>query len=359
MEKTNEKIASFDCLRFIACIFVILHHTGIKIFNKRYFGTAYLAVEIFFVLSGFLLANSYYKSLSRGSSVVDNCKMYFFSRIKRLYPEYIFATLIYAFLMNAFVDHVSMKSFMLNVVMMAGWGGVYNIVDGVWFVVVLLWCGCFLFNLMTVYKEKAFLWILPMISLFCLFFLTNNGHCIFGHQLGIAYGLISEGTIRGMLGITVGIYCFQICKKIKETDLRVRDGSLSPLLFILELISVSLLVNAILIRTKPDVSDFNVYFYISYIVGILYFKKEKLLKFLSCSFWCPLSKLSYMIYLTHVVVICFLKKYCIATFSALPPWLGFGMVVASSVMFAALCYLLSQYFFTKLKDFVWIHESKN
>ena len=62
------KIIAFDALRFIACLFIIWHHTGINIYefhhiDHTFFRTAGLAVEIFFVLSGFLLAKSAQKAL--------------------------------------------------------------------------------------------------------------------------------------------------------------------------------------------------------------------------------------------------------------------------------------------------------
>lgn len=62
------KIIAFDALRFIACLFIIWHHTGINIYefhhiDHTFFRTAGLAVEIFFVLSGFLLAKSAHKVL--------------------------------------------------------------------------------------------------------------------------------------------------------------------------------------------------------------------------------------------------------------------------------------------------------
>ena len=129
-----KKIVAFDSLRFIACLFIIWHHTGINIYGFHslpysYFLTAGLAVEIFFVLSGFLLAKSYYKSLNNGLSAADNCKNYFFNRIKRLYPEYIFAMLLCALLTNLFSHHISMRSFMLNVFMLAGWGYDCDVID--------------------------------------------------------------------------------------------------------------------------------------------------------------------------------------------------------------------------------------
>jgi len=337
-----KKNIAFDSLRFIACLFVIWNHTGINIYGFNslswsYFLVAGLAVEIFFVISGFLLANSYYKSLQNGLSAADNCKKYFFNRIKRLYPEYIFAMLLCALLTNLFSHHISMHSFMLNTFMLAGWGGIPNIINGIWYVVVLLWGGCLLFNLLSLYKERTIYWILPTISCLCLFYLINHDGTINGHQLPIEFGLLSKGTIRGILGLTVGIYCFQICQWIKTLNLQIKPKILSGLLLILEIVSAVLLVNAILIRNHLDIADFNIYFYISYIVGLLYFRKEKFLKFLSWRCWQHFTDLSYTIYLTHLILLEILRVHWIGLTTMKPVYM-YSIVTVLCVGFGFICY---------------------
>lgn len=356
-----KKIVAFDSLRFIACIFIILHHTGINIYGFHemswsYFRTGGLAVEIFFVLSGFLLANSYYKSLSNNLSIADNCKKYFFDRIKRLYPEYIFAMLLCSLLTNLFSHHLSMKTFMLNAVMMAGWGGIPNIINGIWYVIVLFWGGCFLFNILSIYKEKAVYWMLPTISFLCLFYLINHGGTISGHQWGIEFNLLSKGTIRGLLCITVGIYCFQICQRMKTANMYLKPKIQNTLLFILEVVAVVLLVNAVLIRKNQDVSDFNIYFYISYIVGLLYFRKEKFLKFLSWKGWKPFTDLSYTIYLTHLILLEILRVHWVGL-STMNPYLMYTIVTILCIAFGAICYHTQKRLFAKLKHILFVSPS--
>lgn len=356
-----KKIVAFDSLRFIACLFIIWHHTGINIYGFHslpysYFLTAGLAVEIFFVLSGFLLAKSYYKSLNNGLSAADNCKNYFFNRIKRLYPEYIFAMLLCALLTNLFSHHISMRSFMLNAFMLAGWGGIPNIINGIWYVIVLLWGGSLLFNLLSLYKEKAIYWILPTISCLCLFYLINHDTNISGHQFPIEFGLLSKGTIRGILCITVGIYCFQICQWMKIANIYLKPKIQSVALFILEIVAVALLVNAILIRKNQDVSDFNIYFYISYIVGLLYFRKEKFLKFLSWKCWKPFTDLSYTIYLTHLILLEILRVHWVGL-STMNPCLMYAIVTIVCIAFGAICYYTQKWLFSKLKHFLFVSSS--
>lgn len=346
-----KKILAFDSLRFIACMIIVVYHAGINIYGydtPMCFKSAGLAVEVFFVLSGFLLANSYYKSLTNGLSGLENSKNYFLTRIKRLYPEYIFALLLCLLLIPSFVGHINTQTFLLNAFMMGGWGGVPNILDGIWYVVVLFWGGTLCFNLLSLYKEKATCFILPTLSCLCLFYLINNGYTLTGHQTPIEFGLLSRGTIRGFLGITVGIYCFQLCQYIKTLNIQFRQKLLSILLFVLEFISVILMVRLILFRNGQDLADYNIYFYTSYIIGLLYFGKEKLLKFLSWKIWKPFVNLSYIIYLTHLILLPVLRTKW-PELASMPMYKMYPIIVIACTGFGAVCYYAQKYLFNKIK----------
>ena len=356
-----KKIAAFDSLRFIACIFIILHHTGINIYqfhkiDNPYFRTGGLAVEIFFVLSGFLLANSYLNSLSNHLNVGENCKQYFFRRIKRLYPEYIFAMLLCALLTNLFSHHVSMNTFMLNTVMMAGWGNIPNIINGIWYVVVLFWGGNILYNMLVFYKDKAVNIILPIIGCVCLFYLINHGSNISGNQRGIEFTLLSKGTIRGFLGLITGIYCFFICQIIQNIKIKFRKPVVSLVLFVLECVATGLLFNAVLLRKSQDISDFNIYFYISFLVGLLYFHQEKLLKFLSWKCWEKVSYLSYTIYLTHLILLEILRVHW-KGLATMNPFVMYTVIICLSVLWGYVCYHAQKKLFVKLKEMIMIPQS--
>lgn len=56
------KFASLDAIRGIAAIFVVTRHTG-EYFGGYPFFNSFLAVDIFFLLSGFVIAHAYGKKL--------------------------------------------------------------------------------------------------------------------------------------------------------------------------------------------------------------------------------------------------------------------------------------------------------
>ncbi|ANL24950.1 acyltransferase 3 family protein (plasmid) [Rhizobium sp. N113] len=76
---------TLDAMRGFAAICVVATH-----FQERYAPSAYLAVDFFFVLSGFIIADIYGRRLSRGLPFQSFMK----ARMKRLYPLYLIGILV-------------------------------------------------------------------------------------------------------------------------------------------------------------------------------------------------------------------------------------------------------------------------
>ena len=140
-------------------------------------------------------------------------------------------------------------------------------------------------------------------------YLINHGG-IHGGPDFIEFELISNGTFRGLLALTVGIYTYWICEFIKKQKMILKEKALYAMLLLGEIVSVLGLLYTFIFQTLSDNSDFNVYFYAAFIIGLLYFKKERLLKFLSWKIWQPFGRISYMLYLTHFIIIDILKTNC-------------------------------------------------
>ncbi|MGE0829924.1 MAG: acyltransferase family protein, partial [Hyphomonadaceae bacterium] len=87
MEK--ERFLALDGLRGIAAVAVLLRHFGSAAGPVR-LPESYLAVDLFFLLSGFVLAHAYEQRLRAGMSFWDFLK----ARFIRLYPLYFLGTAI-------------------------------------------------------------------------------------------------------------------------------------------------------------------------------------------------------------------------------------------------------------------------
>ncbi|WP_020484337.1 acyltransferase family protein [Methylomonas sp. MK1] len=78
-----------DGIRGIAALFVITRHT--RIFWGHDFFRSYLAVDLFFILSGFVIAYAYEEKLKNKTISLKN---FLLIRLIRLYPVYIFSLIL-------------------------------------------------------------------------------------------------------------------------------------------------------------------------------------------------------------------------------------------------------------------------
>lgn len=345
-----KKIASFDGLRFFAAIIIVLLHIGAYFKVPYPFRQGYLAVELFFILSGFLLAKNY-EILTRKATTQKNsiqlCKTYFFHRFIRLWPEYFFATIMTFLLYETFTNIKIPLSF-LNTFMMGGWGGIPYIVLPFWYVTVVFWCSCLLFNILILGKEKAKTLILPITAILCLFCIFNIKRRLDSTTQLIPFAFLSGGTIRGLLGLIIGIYTYWGCQALKNYKAKWNPNFVRIALFLGEIVSVIGLGYVLIFQKKASTGLFNIYFYIPFLIGLLYFQRATLLNFLSWKIWKPFARISYSLYLAHIIVIDIFKTHYWS-------W-GSTHIISASILvitlsfaLALFCYYGQKYLFKFLK----------
>ncbi|WP_309601308.1 acyltransferase [Sphingomonas sp.] len=77
-----QRVGSLDGLRGLAAIIVLLHHAAIQVGGFSLFASGYLAVDFFFMLSGYVVARAYERKLAGDLTPAGFMTL----RIKRLYP---------------------------------------------------------------------------------------------------------------------------------------------------------------------------------------------------------------------------------------------------------------------------------
>lgn len=238
--------------------------------------------------------------------------------------------------------------------MSGGWGGVPTILRA-WYIPVVLWCGCLLFNLLVLGKEKSKAIILPIIGMLCLFYLVNSKRGLCGTMDISSFVNLSKGTIRGLLDMIVGIYTYWGCLALKNYSAKWCPQFVTIALFIGEIISVIGLGYILIFQKKYSTNLFNMYFYASFLIGLLYFQKEKLLKFLSWKIWTPFGNISYSLYITHAIVREITKAHFL-------PWIkahvisGSTLIVLLSIILAFFNYYGAKYFIKTLKKLAFKNE---
>ena len=91
----NQYSKAIDGLRAVAVLAVIVNH-----FNNRILPSGYLGVDIFFVISGFVITNSLVKR--KQTTVKTFFKSFYKRRIKRLVPALLFCFTVTAVLISFF-----------------------------------------------------------------------------------------------------------------------------------------------------------------------------------------------------------------------------------------------------------------
>lgn len=87
---SDSKFIGLDGMRGIAALFVFLRHTN-DYWGFTYFYHSYLAVDVFFILSGFVIAHAYEKRFDSKTMTVSSFTI---TRLIRLYPMYLLGLLV-------------------------------------------------------------------------------------------------------------------------------------------------------------------------------------------------------------------------------------------------------------------------
>ncbi len=138
--KTSE-IKALTGLRGIAALYVVLFHANglvaLPMQIRPFIRHGYIAVDLFFILSGFVMAMTYGHMFKDGFNL-GNFKRFLMLRLARIYPLYILVTLVTALLITTvlsetyhFADDV-LRALPYNISMTHVWGLAYSIVPPSW-----------------------------------------------------------------------------------------------------------------------------------------------------------------------------------------------------------------------------------
>ena len=171
-----KEIKSLTGIRGLAAIYVIIFHWNVEIagthlkntpiYLKQIIGHGYLSVDLFFVLSGFVLCLSSYQLLAKFS--LDGYKSFMYKRFARIFPLYICITLLYFGLFN-----YSLKTLLVNLTLFQGLTRTFNnsIIPPGWSLTdewIIYFFFPILFYLLLKWKTKRWILILSAVSILLL-----------------------------------------------------------------------------------------------------------------------------------------------------------------------------------------------
>ncbi len=209
-----KKNCAFELYRFLFSAVILAFHGRYNwnITSDKSFGAGFLAVEFFFLLSGFLMMQHQEKNRDTQSSAEDQAVRYLVRRFRRLFPLYA-VSLVGAMLLRWYVHGKPItvtylfrempEFFMLQVF----WAPM-KINGALWFISAMLWASFLVYYL--VLKNKAFFTriFFPLgLLLFCSWASVKAGHIDIVNNV---YYFWLGGFLRAFFEIGFGCSLYQI-----------------------------------------------------------------------------------------------------------------------------------------------------
>ncbi|AOP33223.1 acetyltransferase [Leptospira tipperaryensis] len=320
----ESEIRSLNGLRAFAIILVILNHYALV---WEEFGTFHSesffwsGVDLSFVLSGFLISLGLWNDWTRNGKI--NFKSFFLKRTLRIFPAYfLFITISLVFLMIAL--KVAQKTEMLqqtnrlSLSLMNSWGDFvflgnyfqgFNIhtwslsMEEQFYLIFPFFCGWILFK-----KEanvrQGFLWLLlliPTLTRFWVYLKTSDSSPDYFQEIYFPFHTRFDSLVIGVITMDIYVNHKRIAGKLKESDFVYYSCLFFFLCLLLAAHWIHEQTNNILTHTIKY-NFLNIGFAGILILSIV--RLEGFLhRFLSLRFFVPISRLSYTIYLWHLVLI--------------------------------------------------------
>lgn len=284
-------IAFFHCSQFYQDI------------KNPFFPGGYIAVEFFFIVSGFYLAKKLIKEKYDTKNIVGETIKYIFKKILKLFPyiliAYIFSIIIRLYY-NPNLKTNELINSIWNLFLLREFGLRSTIIlPQLWYLTSMFISIFTLYPIVKKYKEKFIAFISPLIVLFGLGYLSYNWVGL-DHAYQIWSGFTRTGIIRGFIELNLGMILYLIHLKLSKVEY-TKIGKLA-LTFLGEglLVSVLIVINYI---DAPKYYDYIMLFFIS--IAVIIISSEKTLEYniLSGKFFYYLEKLSMPIFINHVFVI--------------------------------------------------------
>lgn len=210
-----------ELMRFVFSIVIVLYHGQFlgggnehALFGKM----GYLAVEFFFIVSGFLMAQSASKHDSDGlSNIGIETTRFVFRKIKVILPYYIPAAVISVIWM-IINDSPSMQKLITGV-----WGfgflqmsGIktFAVVAATWYLSAMFISMLLLYPLLRRFKDEFFMIIAPLTAIAILGYLSQTYGVLdlYANEFHVVYA----GLLRAIADICVGCICWRIVFSLRD-----------------------------------------------------------------------------------------------------------------------------------------------
>ncbi|MCI9087068.1 MAG: acyltransferase family protein [Clostridia bacterium] len=307
--KKHNGIISF--WKFCFCIMVVLFHSQLLATNEEstLFSQGAIAVEFFFLVSGFLLAKTTLRKNEQKMGTENLGKETFhFIWKKYLFflPYMLFGGFLGLLLQNIYNDVGTYQNISsiwdILLLRMTGLNG--NVVIGqAWYISAMLLSMMILYPLLRKYQQNFIYLVAPLIVLLGFGWLSRNYSNLRGPDIWINFTF--KGVIRAFSELSLGCILYLICQKVKQINF-TKFGR-----FVITIIEIIGFIFPFLIAQFASTSKYDFIIVPILAISILLAFSEKTLE-LNCfnhQFFFWLEKLSLPLYICHIVVRNFIMEF--------------------------------------------------
>ncbi len=310
----TKRNGTIDLLKFAFTVMVMLYHTGYC------FKGGYIAVDFFFIVSGFLMAKSMKKSINNGVAIGTDTVNFILQKAKGIFPFYISAWLI------TFIATVSIKGIgfcdsfttflrsFYNITMTEMFGN-YDMghrVQATWYISAMLIAMFVIFPIRKRFTNGFDKIIAPLIFFTFIGMAYQSGSGVSAFTVGYKSNLFMyNGVIRGLAEISLGCICYNISNKIKTYDY-TNIGATA--LSIVEWLGFGLVFYYASVKTATDI-DLVLLPVLALSIAIAFSGKSISDKLFTANVFSVLGTFSLQIYLTHEFVKNLIIPYIRDTFN--------------------------------------------
>ncbi len=313
--KFKMRNGEIEFLRFIFCMYIAGFHTYLfRMKPSTIFPAGYIAVEFFFIVSGYLLA-IYVETQRKVNTNLDlatDTVKFIKKKIIAIYPYYCVAFFTCFIIKCATSSITSPKQIALFFtgsipelffVNMSG-VNIQGINSPTWYISIMLLVMAFIYPIARKWWDMFSKVIAPLAVILIFGWMSQNIEEI--GKPSILAGFTYRGTYRALAGILLGIVVYHLSKNLKNVSLRLYQR------IIITIIQTCLFTVIMYYIMKPMSNkqyDFIIVYLIALLVALAFSGQSLYGKILNNKFIIYLGKLSMTIYLIHYSMILLFMQY--------------------------------------------------
>lgn len=222
--RQGRKNGKIDFLKFFFALVIVIHHGVQKVLSAKYpqFIGGSLAVEFFFIVSGYLLMASIQRLPARTQPLGVETGRFMWRKIKSFYPE-----VALCFVLGFAVEFFAQKDGLLlfwektfqNLFLLNMTGiGVASTHGELWYISSMLICMMILFPLLRKYPDMMTRVVCPLLALLLLGYFCMNKTSP-RSPTTVWKEFTYKGNIRALAELSIGVCLYPLAEKLKAVKL--------------------------------------------------------------------------------------------------------------------------------------------